>query len=147
MQISSRGLFMPTDNRQLSARHKITDIKNEFKSFFKDKRENFGKVGHEHEEVEDKTEVYLTEEDLLPSIDAIDKREKLMEKLTEFSSLKNRLSSRQIEVLNYYFGFGAERRFSIFEIEEKLGIEKGKGDIIFEQALLILSTMEGKMFL
>ena len=70
-----------------------------------------------------------------------------MEKLTEFSSLKNRLSSRQIEVLNYYFGFGAERRFSIFEIEEKLGIEKGKGEIIFEQALLILSTMEGKMFL
>lgn len=127
--------------------NKITDIKNEFKSFFKDKRENFGKVGHEHEEVEDKTEVYLTEEDLLPSIDAIDKREKLMEKLTEFSSLKNRLSSRQIEVLNYYFGFGAERRFSIFEIEEKLGIEKGKGEIIFEQALLILSTMEGKMFL
>ena len=49
-----------------------------------------------------------------------------MEKLTEFSSLKNRLSSRQIEVLNYYFGFGVERRFSIFEIEEKLGIEKGK---------------------
>ena len=127
--------------------NKITDIKNEFKSFFKDKRENFGKVGHEHEEVEDKTEVYLTEEDLLPSIDAIDKREKLMEKLTEFSSLKNRLSSRQIEVLNYYFGFGVERRFSIFEIEEKLGIEKGKGEIIFEQALLILSTMEGKMFL
>lgn len=70
-----------------------------------------------------------------------------MEKLTEFSSLKNRLSSRQIEVLNYYFGFGVERRFSIFEIEEKLGIEKGKGEIIFEQALLILSTMEGKMFL
>ena len=34
-----------------------------------------------------------------------------------------------------------------FEIEEKLGIEKGKGEIIFEQALLILSTMEGKMFL
>ena len=33
------------------------------------------------------------------------------------------------------------------EIEEKLGIEKGKGEIIFEQALLILSTMEGKMFL
>lgn len=91
--------------------NKITDIKNEFKSFFKDKRE------------------------------------KLMEKLTEFSSLKNRLSSRQIEVLNYYFGFGVERRFSIFEIEEKLGIEKGKGEIIFEQALLILSTMEGKMFL
>lgn len=129
--------------------NKIVDIKNEFKSFFKDKRENFGKKEHHEDEVnsEDESEVYLKEEDLLPTLESIDKREKLMERMTEFSALKNRLSLRQIEVLNYYFGFGVERRFSIFEIEEKLGIEKGKGESIFEQALLILSTMEGKMFL
>lgn len=127
---------------------KIADIKNEFRSFFKEKRENFGKVDVESEEnEEDKTEVYLKEEDLLPNIEAIDKREKLMERIMEFSALKNRLSGRQIEVLNYYFGFGVEKRFSIFEIEEKLGLKKGEGEIIFEQALLILSTMEGKMFL
>lgn len=132
----------------LSINNKITDIKNEFRSFFKDKRENFGKEeAHKEEHEEDKSEVYLTEEDLLPSIESIDKREKLMERVIDFSALKNRLSSRQIEVLNYYFGFGVERRFSIFEIEEKLGIEKGQGEMIFEQALLILSTMEGKMFL
>lgn len=125
--------------------NKISDIKNEFKRFFKDKRENFGKDEHIHEEEEG--EVYLREEDLLPSIDAIDKREKLMERLIDFNNLKNRLSLRQIEVLNHYFGFGVERRFSIFEIEEKLGVEKGKGEAIFEQALLILSTMEGKVFL
>ena len=91
--------------------NKIMDIKNEFKSFFKDKRE------------------------------------KLMERTIDFLALKNRLSTRQIEVLNYYFGFGVDRRYSIFEIEEKLGINKGEGEVIFEQALLILSTMEGKMFL
>lgn len=126
--------------------NKITDIKNEFKSFFKDKRENFGKEEHKHTE-EDGSEVYLKEEDLLPSLEAIDRREKIMERTIDFTALKNRLSSRQIEVLNYYFGFGVERRFSIFEIEEKLGLEKGQGEMIFEQALLILSTMEGKMFL
>lgn len=125
--------------------NKIMDIKNEFKSFFKDKRENFGKVEHEHEH--EKDEVYLTEEDLLPSLESIDKREKLMERTIDFLALKNRLSTRQIEVLNYYFGFGVDRRYSIFEIEEKLGINKGEGEAIFEQALLILSTMEGKMFL
>lgn len=124
---------------------KITDIKNEFKRFFKDKRENFGKEEHIHSEEDG--EVYLKEEDLLPSLEAIDKREKLMERTIEFGALKNRLSLRQIEVLNLYFGFGAERRFSIFEIEEKLGLKKGEGEIIFEQALLILSTMEGKIFL
>lgn len=126
---------------------KILDIKNEFKSFFKDKREHFGEEAHEHSDFEEKDEVYLTEKDLLPSLDAIDKREKLMERMMEFSALKNRLSTRQIEVLNYYFGFGVEKRFSIFEIEEKLGLNKGEGESIFEQSLLILSTMEGKMFL
>lgn len=70
-----------------------------------------------------------------------------MERTIDFLALKNRLSTRQIEVLNYYFGFGVDRRYSIFEIEEKLGINKGEGEVIFEQALLILSTMEGKMFL
>lgn len=129
--------------------NKISDIKNEFKSFFKDKRENFGKKDEkdEIEEAEDKSEVYLTEEDLLPNIEAINKREKLMEKVMDFSFLKNRISERQIAVLNYYFGFGVEKRFSIFEIEEKLGLKNGEGEAIFEQALLILSTMEGKMFL
>ncbi|WP_349763780.1 sigma-70 family RNA polymerase sigma factor [Fusobacterium sp. SYSU M8D902] len=123
---------------------KINDIKNEFKSFFKGKRENFGKT---QEEESDKSEVYLTEEDLLPNLEAIDKREKLMEKTMDFFALKNRLSKRQIDVLNYYFGFGVDRRYSTFEIEEKLGLNKGDGEVIFEQALLILSTMEGKMFL
>lgn len=126
---------------------KISDIKNEFRSFFKSKKENFGKEEHEEVEVEDTSEVYLKEEDLLPTIEAIEKREKLMEKIMDFSALKNRLSIRQIEVLNYYFGFGVERRFSIFEIEEKMGLENGQGEKIFEQALMILSTMEGKMFL
>lgn len=126
--------------------NKIADIKNEFKSFFKDKRENFGKVEENHSE-EEKDEVYLKEEDLLPSLEAIDKREKLLERTMEFSVLKNRLSERQIEVLNHYFGFGVDKRYSIFEIEEKLNLNKGEGEIIFEQALLILSTMEGKMFL
>ena len=36
---------------------KITDIKNEFKRFFKDKRENFGKEEHIHSEEDG--EVYL----------------------------------------------------------------------------------------
>jgi hypothetical protein len=42
MQISSRGLFMPTDNRQLSARHKITDIKTDVKQLSARKGEIYG---------------------------------------------------------------------------------------------------------
>ncbi len=128
---------------------KLLDVKNEFKKFFKDKRENFGKdlKEEEIEEKNDNSEVYLKEEDLLPNIEAIDKRERMMERTLDLSFLKNRLSLRQIEVLNHYFGFGVEKRFSIFEIEEKLNLNKGEGETIFEQALLILSTMEGKIIL
>lgn len=128
--------------------NKIADIKNEFKSYFRLKKENFGKEEeHEHSQEEEHDEVYLKESDLLPNVEAIEKREKLADRILEFSVLKNRLSQRQIEVLNYYFGFGVDRRYSIFEIEEKLELPKGKGEEIFEQALVILSTMEGKMFL
>lgn len=127
--------------------NKVVATKNEFKSFFKDKRENFGKENPYEEELEDSSEVYLKEEDLLPTLESIDKREKLMERQIDFFKLKNRLSSRQIEVLNCYFGFGKEKRLSIFEIEEKLGIAKGEGELIFEQALFILSTVQGKVIL
>lgn len=125
---------------------KIKDIQNEFKSFFKNKKEHFG---HETEEEssEDTSEIFLTEKDLLPNIEAIEKREKLAERMIDFPHLKNRLSERQIAVLNYYFGFGVDRRYSIFEIEDKLKLNSGDGEKIFEQGLVILSTMEGKFFL
>ena len=92
-------------------------------------------------------EVYLKEEDLLPTVEAIEKREKMVEKRIDFFSLENRLSERQIEVLNYYFGFGKDKRYSIFEIEDVLKLESGQGENLFQSALLILSTVEGKMFL
>jgi len=127
--------------------NKMRDIKNEFKSYFKNKKEHLGHDHHEEEEKIDDSEVFLTEKDLLPNVEAIEKREKMVEKNIEFSNLRNRLSGRQIDVLNYYFGFGVDRRYSIYEIEQKLNLKNGDGEKIFEQSLLILSTMEGKMFL
>ena len=128
--------------------NKVADIRNEFKNFFKNKKENFGREHHhEHEEEMHHDKVYLKEEDLLPTVEAIEKREKMVEKRIDFFSLENRLSERQIEVLNYYFGFGKDKRYSIFEIEDVLKLESGQGENLFQSALLILSTVEGKMFL
>lgn len=130
--------------------NKVADLRNEFKNFFKNKKENFGKKHHHkhtHEEEQHHNEVYLKEEDLLPTIEAIEKREKMVEKKIDFFALENRLSERQIEVLNYYFGFGKDKRYSIFEIEDMLKLENGQGEELFQSALLILSTVEGKMFL
>ena len=127
---------------------KVMDIKNEFRSYFKNKKENFEHGhDHDHEESVEGDEVFLTEKDLLPDVAAVEKRERLLEATMDFSHLKNRLSQRQIEVLNYYFGFGVDRRYSIFEIEQKMNLNSGDGEKIFEQSLFILSTMEGKMFL
>lgn len=129
---------------------KVADIRNEFKNFFKNKKENFGKEhhhNHDHDEEHQHDEVYLKEEDILPTIESIEKREKMVEKRIDFFTLENRLSERQMEVLNYYFGFGKNKRFSIFEIEDVLKLESGQGEELFQSALLILSTVEGKMFL
>ena len=127
---------------------KVMDIKNEFRSYFKSKKENFEHGhDHDHEESVEGDEVFLTEKDLLPDVAAVEKRERLLEATMDFSHLKNRLSQRQIDVLNYYFGFGVDRRYSIYEIEQKMNLNSGDGEKIFEQSLFILSTMEGKMFL
>lgn len=131
----------------ISIDRKLSDIKNEFRSYFKNKKEHFEHGHEEHEEAVDGDEVFLTEKDLLPDVAAVERREKMVEATIDFSHLKNRLSQRQIEVLNYYFGFGADRRYSIYEIEQKLNLESGDGEKIFEQSLFILSTMEGKIFL
>ena len=128
--------------------NKIADLRNEFKNFFKNKKENFGKEHHhDHDEEHQSDEVYLKEEDLLPTVEAIEKREKMVEKKIDFFVLENRLSEREIEVLNYYFGFGKDKRYSIFEIEDMLKLENGQGEELFQRALLTLSIIEGKMFL
>ncbi|MDU1911748.1 sigma-70 family RNA polymerase sigma factor [Fusobacterium sp.] len=127
--------------------NKVEDIRNEFKNFFRRKKDNFGKM-HEHDHREEyHDEVHLKEEDLLPTLEAIEKKEKMVEKKIDFFTLENRLGEKQIEVLNYYFGFGKDKRYSIFEIEDILKLENGQGEELFQSALLILSTVEGKMFL
>lgn len=130
--------------------NKVADLRNEFKNFFKNKKENFGKEDHhehDHDEEHQSDGVYLKEEDILPTVEAIEKREKMVEKKIDFFALENRLSERQIEVLNYYFGFGKDKRYSIFEIEDMLKLENGQGEELFQRALLTLSTVEGKIFL
>lgn len=51
----------------------------------------------------------------------------------------------EIEVLNYYFGLLVEKRYSIFEIEEKFQWEKNFAQNVFENAIYKLSTLKGKL--
>lgn len=124
---------------------KIVNAQKEFEKYLHNKK-------HELEEgvLVDETpndEIYITEDDLLPNIEAIEKKEKLISKNLVFDKLSSRLTKIQIEVLNLYFGFGYDKRFSTYEIEEKLKLPKDMGQTLLEEAIIILSSSEGKVFL
>jgi len=98
--------------------------------------------GEEEEEVLDKNQIL---EKLLKSNAAIDEMEQIIEESLDFHHIKNRLYTIEIEVLNYYFGLLTEKRYSIFEIEEKFQLKKDHAQNIFENAMYKLSTLKGKL--
>lgn len=126
--------------------NKILNVQNEFMSYFEQKKHEL-----EHGQIintkDISDEVYLTEEDLLPNLEAIDKKENLVKNNLVFEKLKNRLSLEEIEILNLYYGFHNKKRYSIYEIEEKLNDKNDKVEDLFKEALYTLCTVEGKMFI
>ncbi|RXZ70514.1 hypothetical protein EPT53_03220 [Fusobacterium necrophorum] len=150
----------------------IQDVKFGFKNFLKGKREE-AEEQHEHEhhheeghecscghhpneeheccgkhhqekveEIVDKNEILKK---LLKSNAAIDTMEQIIEESLDFHRVKNRLYAMEIQVLNYYFGLLVEKRYSIFEIEEKFQWKKNSAQDVFENALYKLSTLKGKL--
>lgn len=134
----------------------IQNLKFGFKSFLKNKREE---VEHEkgHSHIHNKAEELGEEwregnldknqvlEKLLQSNVAIDEMERIIEDSLDFRSMKYRLYPIEMEVLNYYFGLFVDRRYSIFEIEEKFHLQKDHAQNIFENAMYKLSTVKGKL--
>ncbi|WP_027131919.1 sigma factor [Fusobacterium necrophorum] len=150
----------------------IQDVKFGFKNFLKGKREeaehqheheHHHEEGHEcscghnpneeheccgkhhqeeEEEILDKNQMLKK---LLKSNAAIDTMEQIIEERLDFHCIKNRLYAMEIEVLNYYFGLLVEKRYSIFEIEEKFQWEKNFAQNVFENAIYKLSTLKGKL--
>lgn len=158
----------------LFVQSEIQDLKFGFKNFLKGKREqaehdhhhHHHEEGHEctcghdpdeeheccgkhhHEEVEEEEEILDKNqilEKLLKSNAAIDEMEQIIEERLDFHHMKNRLYAIEIEVLNYYFGLLVDKRYSIFEIEEKFQLEKDHAQNIFENAMYKLSTLKGKL--
>jgi RNA polymerase sigma factor (sigma-70 family) len=153
----------------------ITDIQYEFESFFKDKKENFNRGHHEcsdddlYEENDNMDSLEIVDENNIGlkkidreeinrekidieeinrekiNIEEIElKEKKLKEKLNFFTS-ENRLTNREIEILKYYFGFGKEKRYSMYEIEKEMGLSSGQGEYLFKQAMIILSDLDGRV--
>lgn len=75
----------------------------------------------------------------------IDKKVKVLENLT-IDSIAFSLSKDEIKAIEYYFGLGLEKRYSIFEIEKEMNLEKNQGEELFSVALSKISSRDGRMF-
>lgn len=78
--------------------------------------------------------------------------EERTEKLEEIDKLKIEdipftINNLEIKLLKLYFGLNKNKRFSIYEIEKELNLEKGKGEEEFYKILIRLSIIDGGMFL
>jgi len=78
--------------------------------------------------------------------------EEKKEKLEEINKLRIEdipftINNLEIRLLKLYFGLNKSKRFSIYEIEKELNLEKGKGEEEFYKILIRLSIIDGGMFL
>ncbi|MDR1834884.1 MAG: RNA polymerase subunit sigma [Fusobacteriaceae bacterium] len=142
------GNFLIIREILLFIKRRITNVRFEFDSFFKKRREHLaahalteeGEEGNEEDGEGGKDHAGHGEED------RIRESERIIGEKTDFFRLKNRLSTLEIEVLALYFGFGKEKRYSVFEIEKILELQPGQGEEIFKQALSILSSPDERIF-
>ncbi|MGL6115485.1 MAG: sigma factor [Cetobacterium sp.] len=126
---------------------KLDETKYEYISYLTNKKL------HEEESVENQEEIEEVVED--EEIEEIKEEKidikKIDEKLKEvtninYSKIPNKLTEDEIDILNLYFGFTGDKRESIFEIEESLGLERGEGEALFMNALNKVSTVGGRLF-
>lgn len=74
-----------------------------------------------------------------------DKKIKQIEELS-IDKVAFSLSKSEIKTIEYYFGLGLDKRYSIFEIEKEMKLEKNQGEAIFSVALSKISSRDGRMF-
>ncbi|MCI6152561.1 MAG: hypothetical protein MR673_05470 [Fusobacterium perfoetens] len=83
-------------------------------------------------------EVEITNEDK-------EKKIKIIENLS-IDDVLFTLSYDEIKAMEYYFGLGYDKRYSVLEIEKEMGLEKNKGEELFTKALAKISSRDGRMF-
>lgn len=77
-----------------------------------------------------------------------EEKEKKIKKLENLSinDVAFSLSKNEIKSIEYYFGLGLDKRYSIFEIEKEMKLEKNQGEPLFSIALSKISSRDGRMF-
>ena len=91
---------------------------------------------------------YMTKTDM-EDIEITEEEKKIKMKLLENKNLEDvpfKLNDKEIKILEFYFGFGLEKRYSVLEIEKELELPKDSGEEMFFEALNKISNMGGRMF-
>lgn len=65
----------------------------------------------------------------------------------EIEDIPFTINALEIKLLELYFGLNKSKRFSMYEIENELNLEKGQGEEEFYKILIRLSMIDGGMFL
>ena len=117
----------------------LETIKNSYKAFLKSRKEQIQNHENSLEEFPD--------EDTLQDEQSVTKKEKILEEEIILESLPYKLSQEDEEILKLYYGLEDNRRYSIYEIEQKLSLTKDTGEEKFYCALEKLSSSGGRMFL
>ncbi|MGF6906668.1 sigma factor [Fusobacterium sp. PH5-44] len=75
----------------------------------------------------------------IDSLESLENKKNLILSNLDFFKSKNLLNEKEIKVLTLYFGFGVEKRYSIYEIDKDLGFTENQSEELFQNALLKLS--------
>ena len=122
-------------NMLLFIRNKVENEKNMYLSYLEENRDEIVKSLLKDKHIEIQEAENLVNE----------KIRRLKNLKLEFLSKK--ISKLEETVLKFYYGVGVEKRYSIFEIEDELGLERGEGEEVFKNALVKLSLIGGKTVL
>lgn len=74
-----------------------------------------------------------------------EKKIKMVEE-TRIENIPFKLSNKEIEIIELYFGLGKDKRYSILDIEKELSLVKDTAEAVFYNAIGKISNIGGRMF-
>ncbi len=92
---------------------------------------------------------YMTKTDMDDmEITEEDKKDKIKEvERISIDAVPFKLGEKEIKIIELYFGFTGDKRYSIFDIEKELSLLKDTGEAAFYNALGKISSIGGRMFI
>ncbi|MBC2856376.1 MAG: sigma-70 family RNA polymerase sigma factor [Cetobacterium sp.] len=128
---------------------RLEDVKSSYVSYFSRKKEEL--IEHEIVSEIEADEDMENEEDEEDEFKILGSSEEIKDKIEKIAKVNiwmipNKINQQEKEIIDYYYGLIGDKRESLFEIENKMNLTRGEGEIIFTKALERISTGGGRLF-